>query len=189
MMETLRKILVPTDFHPSSRGAIEVALSMARKYDATLLLVHVYAVPIYAFPDGALLSTANLASELSNAAQLGLDRAVLELGNRGVPIASVLREGNAEDEILTVADEQGVDLIVVGTHGRSGLSRALLGSVAESVLRHAKVPVLVVPAGATTRTGLGRPCQAGRGVRATEFARRSALRVRRAGHRANRCVR
>ncbi|HEU4533894.1 MAG TPA: universal stress protein [Polyangiaceae bacterium] len=144
-METLRKILVPTDLHPSSRGAVEVAISMARKYGATLVLLHVYAVPIYAFPDGALLSTASLASELSNAAQLGLNRAALEFGGQGVNVVPVLREGSAEDEILAVADEEGVDLIVVGTHGRHGLKRALLGSVAESVLRDSKVPVMVVP--------------------------------------------
>ncbi len=118
---------------------------MARKYGATVVLLHVYAVPIYNFPDGALLSTANLAAELSNAAQLGLDRAALEFGTRGVQVVPVLREGSAEDEILAVAEEQGVDLIVVGTHGRRGLTRALLGSVSESVLRDAKVPVLVVP--------------------------------------------
>lgn len=148
-METLRKILVPTDLHPSSRGAVEVAISMARKYGATLVLLHVYAVPIYAFPDGALLSTASLASELSNAAQLGLNRAALEFGGQGVNVVAVLREGSAEDEILAVADEEGVDLIVVGTHGRHGLKRALLGSVAESVLRDSKVPVMVVPISAS----------------------------------------
>jgi nucleotide-binding universal stress UspA family protein len=115
----------------------------------------VYAVPIYAFPDGALFSTASLASELSNAAQIGLNRAALEFGGQGVEVVAVLREGGAEDEILAVAEEQGVDLIVVGTHGRHGLKRALLGSVAESVLRDAKVPVLVVPiasSGASART-------------------------------------
>jgi nucleotide-binding universal stress UspA family protein len=146
-MDTLRKILVPTDLQPTSQGAIDVALTMARKYDATVVLLHVYAVPIYAFPDGALLSTANLANELSNAAQIGLDRAARELSGRGVQISPVLREGSAEDEILSVAEEVGADLIVVGTHGRRGLTRALLGSVSESVLRDSKVPVLVVPAG------------------------------------------
>lgn len=154
-MDTLRKILVPTDLHPSSRGAVEMALSMGRKYGATVVLLHVYAVPIYAFPDGALLSTASLASELSNAAQIGLNRAALEFGGHGVDVVAVLREGSAEDEILAVAEEQSVDLIVVGTHGRHGLKRALLGSVAESVLRDAKVPVLVVPiasSGAAGRT-------------------------------------
>ena len=143
-METLRTIVVPTDFSETSEGALRAAVGMAKKYGAELVVLHVYAVPVYAFPDGAYIAPANLAAEISIAAQRGLDALEQRLLGEKVPMRFLLREGNADEEIRAVAEEVRADLIVVGTHARRGLSRALLGSVAETVIRTVDVPVLVV---------------------------------------------
>lgn len=144
MLDEIRTILVPTDFSPTSEGALQAGVNLARRYGASLMLLHVYQVPIYSFPDGAYVSPANLAVELSDAGQRGLDALVKRLSHHGLPITAMLREGNADEEIRRVVQEQNIDMVVVGTHARRGFARALLGSVAEMVIRTVDVPVLVV---------------------------------------------
>jgi nucleotide-binding universal stress UspA family protein len=146
MLETMRTILVPTDFTETSEGALQAAVGLAKRDGAELVVMHAYQIPIYSFPDGTYVSPANLAAELSVAAQRGLDAVVARLSKQGARVIGVLREGNADQEIRAVAHARGVDLVVVGTHGRHGLARALLGSVAEKVIRTLDVPVLVVRA-------------------------------------------
>lgn len=106
--------------------------------------MHSYEIPIIGFPDGALVATAEVASRIADASRSALEGTVEKHRGRGVPIESVLREGVAWEEIEAVADEIDADLIVIGTHGRRGLARALLGSVAENVVRTAHRPVLTI---------------------------------------------
>jgi nucleotide-binding universal stress UspA family protein len=143
-VDNLRTILVPTDFSETSDLAVQAALSLAQKYGAEVVLTHVYAIPIYSFPDGAYISPANLATDISNAAQKGLDALVQRISPQGIKIRALLREGNADEEIRNLVHELPADLVVVGTHARRGLARALLGSVAETVIRTVDVPVLVI---------------------------------------------
>ena len=137
-----KRILVATDFSESAERALDLAVEMARKFDAELTLVHSWEVP-YAYGD-ALHVTVDLIMSLQEAAQKHLDAALVELKQRFPNAKSDLRTGSPWEEILTAATDGGAELIVLGTHGRRGLNRALLGSVAEKVVRMAEVPVLTV---------------------------------------------
>lgn len=121
-----RQILVATDFSDSAEAALGVAVRYARELHARLHLLHV-------FWAGEVEVTQLLADA---AAQAGPD----------VPVTVSGAGGDPAEEILRYATRHPIDLIVVGTHGRTGVSRALLGSVAERVMRGARCPVLVVPA-------------------------------------------
>ena len=143
-MLSLKRILVPTDFTETSDKALDFAIELAQKFDASITVMHAFEIPVIGFPDGALVATADIASRIQEAGRAGLDAAVTARASRGVKIESVLREGPAEDEIKAVAEDTKADLIVIGTHGRRGIARALLGSVAENVIRTVKIPVLAI---------------------------------------------
>jgi nucleotide-binding universal stress UspA family protein len=143
-MTELRRILVPTDFTETSDHALDWALGIAAKVGAAVTLLHSYELPIIGFPDGTILPTPDIASHIADASRSALDATVKRLAGRGVAIASVLREGVAYEEINAVAESIDADLIVIGTHGRKGLARALLGSVAENVIRTASRPVVTI---------------------------------------------
>jgi nucleotide-binding universal stress UspA family protein len=144
-MLNLRRILVAVDFTETSDKAFDFAIELAAKFDAGVIAVHAFEIPVIGFPDGALVATADIASRIQEAARQGLDAAVAaRQGRGGVKIESVLREGSAQEEIRAVAEESRADLIVIGTHGRKGIARALLGSVAENVIRTVKLPVLTI---------------------------------------------
>ena len=143
-MLTIRRILVATDFTETSERALEFGIELARKFDAATTLVHVYQIPAMGFADGGYIAGAEVAAQLSTAAQNRLDAMVESRKTAGVPMQAILREGVAWEEINAVAKEVEADLIVIGTHGRRGLARALLGSVAENVIRTSTIPVLVI---------------------------------------------
>lgn len=137
-----RHILVPTDFGDASTRAREIALELARRFDARVTLLHVWAVPSAAYAEGLAWPT----EDLEAAAQRALD-AELAAAVKVYPSTQArLRVGVAWDRILESAKELGADLIVMGTHGRRGISRLVLGSVAEKLVRTSPVPVLTVGA-------------------------------------------
>jgi nucleotide-binding universal stress UspA family protein len=142
-MAAFRRILVPTDFTDTSERALDLALDLAARVDGSVTVMHSYEIPVVGFPDGALVATADIATRIAEASRQALEAIVAKHRGR-VPIEGILREGVAWDEINAVADEIKADVIVVGTHGRRGITRALLGSVAESVIRTGTRPVLVV---------------------------------------------
>jgi nucleotide-binding universal stress UspA family protein len=144
-MLPLRQILVPTDFSPSAAAALECAAELASRFDARIQLLHV--LPTVAqfvpFPEVAPLPTGWLESlSLQAHAQLGREARRVDRAK----VTTELREGSIVDAILEGAAASKSDLIVMGTHGRRGLSHALLGSVAERVVRLSPVPVLTVRA-------------------------------------------
>jgi nucleotide-binding universal stress UspA family protein len=143
-MIDLKRILVPTDFTETSDHAIDWALGLAGKVGAAVTVMHGYELPIIGFPDGAIIATPSIASHIADASQAALDAAVKSLGARGFVVESLLREGVIWEEINAVAESIHADLIVIGTHGRKGLARALLGSVAENVIRTATRPVVSI---------------------------------------------
>lgn len=143
-MLAFKHILVPVDFTETSDRAIDTAIDLAQKYGAKVTVMHAYQIPVYGFPDGAFITGAEVAAQLSTSAQEQLDALVAARKDCGVPIAAVLRNGVPGDEINAVVAEQGADLVLIGTHARRGLARALLGSVAERVIRTVPVPVLVI---------------------------------------------
>lgn len=143
-MIDLKRILVPTDFTETSDHAIDWALDLAGKVGAAVTVMHGYELPIIGFPDGAIIATPSVASHIADASQAALDAAVKSLAARGFVVESLLREGVIWEEINAVAELIHADLIVIGTHGRKGLARALLGSVAENVIRTATRPVVSI---------------------------------------------
>jgi nucleotide-binding universal stress UspA family protein len=143
-MLNLRRILVAVDFTETSDKAFDFAVELAQKFGATVTAVHAFEIPVVGFPDGALVATADVATRIQEAAKQGLDAAVKARQGKGVEVTGVLREGSPHEEVKAVAEQMGMDLIVIGTHGRKGLARALLGSVAENVVRTVKLPVLTI---------------------------------------------
>ena len=141
-----RNILCAVDFSAPSRAALNAAVDLARQFDGTLTLLHSYQVPTLGYPEAFpgspfRISVAQLAEQ--ELAQWKRD-AEHALG-RSITTAAV--EGPAWDRIVKYAHEHRVDLVVVGTHGRTWIKHALIGSVAENVVRHASCPVLVVREG------------------------------------------
>jgi nucleotide-binding universal stress UspA family protein len=136
-------IIVATDFSESAQCAVDLAIEMAQKFEASLTLVHCWEAPSYVY-GGGLYVSADFVTPIERAANRCLEEALTELKKRVPGATSVLRSGGAWEEILVAAAEAHAELIVVGTHGRRGLNRALLGSVAEKVVRMAKLPVLTV---------------------------------------------
>ncbi len=138
-MLPIKTILHPTDFSKPSEFALRFACALARDYQARLLLLHVVEPPVYY---GELGMTVPLPSDFHESLHQRLSKLVPS--DAGIAVETVLIEGGASREILNVAEEQHVDLIVLGTHGRTGVARVLLGSVAENVIRHSSIPVLTL---------------------------------------------
>ena len=138
-MIPIKTILHATDFSRPSDYALRFACALARDYKARLVLLHVVEPPVY---HGELGMTVPPPDDFYTRLKDRLDRLVS--ADCGVPVTTMLAEGNASREILRVALEQSCDLIVLGTHGRTGLSRVLLGSVAEVVTRHSRIPVVTL---------------------------------------------
>lgn len=148
-MIEIRRILCPVDFSDFSRRALDHAVVIARWYDSAVTAMYVYSpVPVAAYGPGAL-ATEPIMLTSADRAQLVSDLARFADAESapGVSIETVVREGNAAAEILDQAATMSADLLVMGTHGRSGFERLLLGSVSEKVLRKATCPVLTVPRG------------------------------------------
>ena len=140
----LRTILVAVDFTETSDSAVEHAIALAKRSGGSVILMHAYEMPIYGFPDGALIASGDVAARISDAAQSALDALVANHASDGVPLRGLLRNGPPWEEANAVADSESADLIVIGTHGRKGLARALLGSVAEKIIRTSTRPVLTI---------------------------------------------
>ena len=135
-----KKILYATDFSPPSQAALRYASSLARDSGATLLIVHVEEMLV---PYGSGDQVYYTPPEYPNPQIRRILEAVVP-ALKNVKYEHRLVTGLAADEILRISEEEGVDLIVLGTHGRTGLSRLLMGSVAEAVMRRAKCPVLTL---------------------------------------------
>lgn len=139
-MDRFRHILAPTDFSDSSQWGIDTAVSLALDLEASLTLVHVYEPASYTYYaiDPAIVA------EVEAEARGQLDGVLARVRGRCPKAEGVLCTGAAWEGILDAAKECGADLVVLSTHGRRGLSRALLGSVTEKIVRLAPVPVLTV---------------------------------------------
>jgi nucleotide-binding universal stress UspA family protein len=137
----IKNILVPVDHSACSEQALDYAVELAGNLDAKLHLLSVVGIPTYGVPDLGVGITAPMIENLIADNQRGLDQLAK---NRPAVTQTLVRAGDARDVILQTVEELGADLIVMGTHGRRGISRALLGSVAEMVVRTSPVPVLTV---------------------------------------------
>lgn len=146
----IRRILVPFDFSEHSEKAFTWALAMAERWRARLLLLHV--VPQPAYPPmlmGTYFNVAEFEASLKEDVETRAKEFLGKTGTRTVQVDAKVLIGEPFGDICWIAEEEKVDLIVIGSHGRTGLSHVLLGSVAERVVRHASCPVLVVGKKAT----------------------------------------
>jgi nucleotide-binding universal stress UspA family protein len=140
---TFTRILIATDFSPSSEAAWRLAASLATVYRADLVLLHVVALLAY---DVVYANTAAAEEEERQRCLRLLDERARAAAAEGLHVRTVVRTGRPGETIADCARDEGVDLVVVGTHGRHGLNRLLLGSVAERVVRLAPCHVLTVRA-------------------------------------------
>jgi universal stress protein A len=139
----LRKILVPTDFSESARRALDYGLSFARDYKAELILLHVVeAVPVGYASDLFPVPVAEMYQEVSAFARSELAKLAAEASAQGVTARERVLQGKPSAEIVRLAAEEAVDLIVLGTHGKDLLDQAIFGSTTERVVRKAPCPVL-----------------------------------------------
>ena len=148
-MIEIRRVLCPIDFSDHSKRALDHAMAIAAWYESTLTVLHVFsATPVAPFGPGPVMLEPVVLPLLDRDRLLADTKAFAAAEHvSGVRVDTVLREGNATIEILGQASVMAADLLVLGTHGRSGFERLLLGSVAERVLRKASCPVLTVPKG------------------------------------------
>lgn len=138
------KILCPTDFSPGSERALRVAARMANTADAELVMVHAWHIPPSAFA-GEYIFPPHTIEDIVDDSQRGLDEAVRQAAMHGARrVSGRLLSGTPWVEIVDQLEKEAFDLCVIGTHGRTGLARIFLGSVAEKVIRHAPCSVLVV---------------------------------------------
>jgi nucleotide-binding universal stress UspA family protein len=141
----LQRILAPTDFSPGAEQALRWAMGLAARFGARVTLLHVLDLSLGALaglsPEVAAMPAT---IELAERVRAEVEEQMRELTARFPDAVVVLREGTPRAAILEVAKEIGADLIVMGTHGRTGLAKVLFGSVAEHVVRHSPVPVLTV---------------------------------------------
>lgn len=139
----LERILVPVDFSDCSRQALRYAIPFAREFDAEIVLLYVAQIN-YPSPEVIDLNLPALEAELRAGGERQLAALVAGHIDPGLRTRTLVRTGQPFREIIDVAREQDIDLIILSTHGRTGLSHVFLGSVAEKVVRHATCPVFVV---------------------------------------------
>ena len=137
-MNPIRRIVVASDFSPTADKALDTAIAVAKRFDATLDIIHVLEPLLSAYPIAE-----------RPAVDVAIDRLLTERSERarakGVVAQTTSVDGHAAAEIVAHARKTGSDLIVMGTHGLTGLAHAVVGSVAERVVHRSGCPVLVVP--------------------------------------------
>lgn len=144
-MGLYQHILVPTDFSASSQRALDTAVKLSVAFGAKLTITHSCEVPGYAYV-GMMAPPIDYLTPLREAGDALLLKAVASVRDQVPSVTAALRSGAPWQQTLEVAREIGADLIVMGTHGRSGFAHALLGSVAEKVVRMSPIPVLTLRA-------------------------------------------
>jgi nucleotide-binding universal stress UspA family protein len=146
-MIEIQRILCPVDFSEHSRRAVDHAIAIARWYGSTVTALHVFSpAPVAAYGPGPVILEPMVLTDADRDQLLAETRAFIAAeAAPEVAIDAVVRQGYAARGILEQAEGMRADLIVIGTHGRSGFERLVLGSVAERVLRKAGCPVLTVP--------------------------------------------
>jgi universal stress protein A len=144
-MTPFQKILVPTDFSKHSTEAVQTAADLSRRYEATVTLAYVFEPVTYALPEGHVMQAPPQLEEMQSVFEQRLVQAVADAKSAGaLGVEGKLLTGPVAPEITDYAERGKFDLIVMGTHGRTGLRHLVLGSVAEKVVRTAPCAVLTV---------------------------------------------
>lgn len=141
IMTTFKRILVATDFGAASERALELAVELAARFDSELTLIHVWEFPTFEYLDGVPMPS-DYADRIGEAARARMEQLVRVIKPRCTSVKSIVKMGIVWTEVLRAVEESKPDLLVLGTHGRRGFKRAILGSVAEKLVRSSPVPVL-----------------------------------------------
>lgn len=141
-MSLPKTILVPTDFSEFANHALDYAIALASKLDAQVHVVNALTIPELGVPELGVALTSAMMGSMVEKNQAALDKLVAD--RPSASFATMLRTGDPRSVILQTAKAIDADLIVMGTHGRRGVTRALLGSIAEAIVRTAPCPVLTV---------------------------------------------
>jgi nucleotide-binding universal stress UspA family protein len=140
-----KKVLCPIDFSDPARAAMRAAIDVCRLTGGELTLFHAYELPGYTLPEGSVVASPKMLQDLADQADVHLaEWKKLAEGMGASPVTVEKAIGEPALAVVELAKEGGFDLLVVGTHGRTGIRHALLGSVAERVVRRAGCPVLTV---------------------------------------------
>ena len=143
----VKRILAPIDFSDNTSAILDWAAHLAEEHDGAVTLLHAYHLPVeFQQLEGAYLPP-DFWSSVRGEAEASLERHAADLRARGIDVEIAVCEGYAATAIIEEAAERNADIIVIGTHGRSGLTHLLLGSIAERVVQKAPCPVLTVKAG------------------------------------------
>lgn len=143
-MINIKNILCPIDYSIYSEMALKYAIEFAEKYQAKLYLIHVLDIRVYDITDPDLYNVNVVDDETLKKLRERLSKCVSEDTKGRIPVEAIVIQGVPFTEIIRAAKEYQIDLIVLGTHGRTGLSHAIMGSVAEKVVRKAPCPVLTI---------------------------------------------
>ena len=143
----INQILVPTDFSDNAQHAVDYAVDLAKRCSAKLHLLHTPVVPTYLLMDLSYSPGPEAVTRILNDSQAALDAQAKAIADAGVELFTAIREGTVHEVIRDYAKEHDVDLVVVGTHGRTGVSKLMYGSVTERVIKTVHTPILVVPPG------------------------------------------
>ncbi|HIG30966.1 MAG TPA: universal stress protein [Verrucomicrobiales bacterium] len=139
----LKKILVPTDFSERSQKALKYALQFAKQFKSEITLLHVVEVR-FAGSEAGVVDLIQLESDLRESGKIQLEQLARNVASEMVKIRTEIRIGIPYMEITEMADEKKIDMLVVSTHGYTGLKHVFMGSTAERIIRHAPCPVLTV---------------------------------------------
>ena len=152
-MIRMKKILHPTDFSVSSKYALEYALAYTRKFEAKLYLLHVipdiqigtyFGLPTIPTQPQVQIDSDRIMIDIEKQVKQALEEVLPPEVRDTIPVECLIRHGAPFLEIIRCAEQIGADLIVCGTHGRTGLKQAIIGTVAEKVVRKSRIPVLSI---------------------------------------------
>jgi nucleotide-binding universal stress UspA family protein len=139
------QILIPTDGSDPAKSAVKMALGLAETHGATLHALFIVDQPTSVSGMGEGFSGLDdLLDALEEKGHQTTEAIAEQARERDIETTAAVRRGNPHDDILTYANDSDIDVIVMGTHGRTGVKRALLGSVTEDIVRHSEIPVLTV---------------------------------------------
>lgn len=143
----IKQILVPTDFSENAQHAVSYAVELAKRCSAKLHLLHIPVIPTYLLMDLSYSPGPEAVTRILNESQDALDEQAEVVAASGLEHFTAIREGTVHEVIRDYAKEHDVDLVVVGTHGRTGVSKLMYGSVTERVIKTVHTPIIVVPPG------------------------------------------
>jgi nucleotide-binding universal stress UspA family protein len=142
-MDLPQMIIVPTDFSPCAQEAVDYAVRLATRLDARVCIAHAYLLPVASW-EGAWAFPQDVITQLEAGSRAKLESTLSKVRETLPKATARFLVGDPRESVPKLATELKADLIVMGTHGRKGLARAIMGSVTETVLRHAPCAVLAV---------------------------------------------